>query len=314
MRELNKLLPNVESINIDKGDEKNWLEFQDKIEQIRLNEEDFITSKQLSILGQLIKLIKTRLTLKYTIKKEFFEQSMKTLYTILTTKRMIYTIKNRILTLMNELSTYKQYYTNFTFDYSFFWNEIIAIATRLKKADNIASAEIISNTLTIISKLLINIRSFNTLSVTDTDLMLTLAMSKLKDTRQQTCIEGVLLLIACLPTDYNGYDAILPQWVEIWLSITNNVSWDGKSNTCTLILHVYISYYTYPIAYYMQMYLLIPYTPYTLLIILLLNTYTYTCVIYSYVADPASTSKKAHPHLSMGLPQAGAAGQSQGSS
>ena len=242
MRELNKLLPNVESINIDKDDEKNWLEFQDKIEQIRLNEEDFITSKQLSLLGQLIKLIKTRLTLKYTMKKEFFEQSMKALYNILTTKQMIYTTKNRILTIMNELSTYKQYYTNFIFDYLFFWNEIIAIATRLKKADNIASAEIISNTLTITSKLLINIRSFNTLSVTDTDLMLTLAMSKLKDTRQQTCIEGVLLLITCLPTNYNGYDAILPQWVEIWLSITNNVSWDGKMHTIYSYAYPVISY------------------------------------------------------------------------
>ena len=60
----------------------------------------------------------------------------------------------------------------------------------------------------------------------------------------------------------------------------------------------------------MQMYTLIPHILYKILNTLFIHIY----VIYSYVADPASSSPKAHSYLPLGVTQAGAAGQGQGPS
>lgn len=43
------------------------------------------------------------------------------------------------------------------------------------------------------------------------------AMGKLGDLRYPTCMEGVLMLINCLPTDYPHYEQLLPRWVECWI-------------------------------------------------------------------------------------------------
>ena len=48
----------------------------------------------------------------------------------------------------------------------------------------------------------------------------------LKDTRHAACMEGVLLLVNCLPTGYTGYEKMLPQWIQIWGSISFNSNWD----------------------------------------------------------------------------------------
>lgn len=67
-------------------------------------------------------------------------------------------------------------------------------------------------------------RRFN--SVEDANAIVAEAMSKFIDMRTSVCIEGVLLLLTCLPTDFDNYDKYLPQWLSVWTSIENNLCWD----------------------------------------------------------------------------------------
>jgi hypothetical protein len=41
----------------------------------------------------------------------------------------------------------------------------------------------------------------------------------LKDTRYPPCLEGLLLLINCLPTDYDGYASVLPACVCVCMYV-----------------------------------------------------------------------------------------------
>lgn len=49
------------------------------------------------------------------------------------------------------------------------------------------------------------------------ELLVNSAMLKLQDLRYPTCMEGVLMLINCLPTDYAHYETLLPRWLECWI-------------------------------------------------------------------------------------------------
>jgi hypothetical protein len=52
------------------------------------------------------------------------------------------------------------------------------------------------------------------------------AMVKLSDLRVPTSIEGLLLLVCCLPTNFTQFDNYLPTWFEVWASIDHNQLWD----------------------------------------------------------------------------------------
>lgn len=58
-------------------------------------------------------------------------------------------------------------------------------------------------------------------------------MDKLRDLRFTGCVEGVVMLVNCLPTDYAHYEAMVPQWVQCWLGdaaaqggLDHNAHWD----------------------------------------------------------------------------------------
>lgn len=53
------------------------------------------------------------------------------------------------------------------------------------------------------------------------------AMDLLQDTRTALCVEGLQLLVVCLPTSFDAYDAYLPKWVHLLDSICGNRSWDA---------------------------------------------------------------------------------------
>jgi hypothetical protein len=50
----------------------------------------------------------------------------------------------------------------------------------------------------------------------DETAILAAANALLEDIRQPTCIEGVLILVNCLPTNFKGYDDLLPGWIKKW--------------------------------------------------------------------------------------------------
>eukprot|EP01034_Spumella_vulgaris_P023712 gene23712-29960_t len=51
-------------------------------------------------------------------------------------------------------------------------------------------------------------------------------MKLMEDTRHLRCVEGLILLVNCLPTNYSKYDEILPLWIQKWDLFHNNRFWD----------------------------------------------------------------------------------------
>jgi len=64
-------------------------------------------------------------------------------------------------------------------------------------------------------------------------------MAQLSDLRYPVSIQGILALVNCLPTDYKGYEQILPKWIELWIGRNNRyfcMFWCGDI-CATLVLH-----------------------------------------------------------------------------
>ena len=55
------------------------------------------------------------------------------------------------------------------------------------------------------------------------------ATAKLSDQRYPTCIEGLLMLVNCLPTDLPNYDQLLPRWLHCWMG-TGSASSSSSSS------------------------------------------------------------------------------------
>lgn len=53
------------------------------------------------------------------------------------------------------------------------------------------------------------------------------ATAKLSDQRYPTCIEGLLMLVNCLPTDLPDYDQLLPRWMHCWLGTGTEIGGSG---------------------------------------------------------------------------------------
>lgn len=107
------------------------------------------------------------------------------------------------------------------------WEEAFGIVTRARKHQVIASEAVLSGHVTTIIDLLHSARRFiNSQAVMDE--MVAMAMALLQDTRTPACLQGLVLLVTCLPTHYARYDEMLPQWVAIWNSIEHNAAWDAS--------------------------------------------------------------------------------------
>jgi hypothetical protein len=48
----------------------------------------------------------------------------------------------------------------------------------------------------------------------------------LQDRRHAHCVDGLLMMLNCLPTAYTGYAKWLPTWVTLWAAQPNNPQWD----------------------------------------------------------------------------------------
>jgi len=53
------------------------------------------------------------------------------------------------------------------------------------------------------------------------------ATAKLSDQRYPACIEGLLMLVNCLPTDLPDYDQLLPRWMHCWLGTGPGIDGSG---------------------------------------------------------------------------------------
>ena len=133
---------------------------------------------------------------------------------------------------MNGICSIRKHKIHTTFecyDWRLFWDQAISIVTRARKIESISSGEA-----------LIEYLSNYVVSHCHRFVSEEQAMNKLADTRQFSCVEGLIILVNCLPSYYIGYDRILPKWLNLWRSINFSPVWDA----CWLTLFVRARYHT----------------------------------------------------------------------
>lgn len=108
-----------------------------------------------------------------------------------------------------------------------FWQNALDIACRNKKDQSLASENPIIAYMTKLVEFLHGSRKYLIQTREECDTLIEESMVKLKDLRQVLLsFDGLLMMVNCLPTDYSGYDSVLPKWVALWCSISHNAQWD----------------------------------------------------------------------------------------
>ena len=217
----NLALPVVASIA--KNDEDNWNEIQ-KLMSACLQEEDVVDAKDL---GRLLRLVESRLTMKYTNNVATLSTIVDTILTIYSKKRISIPMKLKSLSTMTSIFKYRKNALNLSvsYDYKPFWDEMYAICTRNAKDVSCGSESLNSKLFQTLLDFLHEARYYT--SQEEADGMVTDAMALLSDIRSSNHMFGVHLLVLCLPTEYDKYDKWVPIWLEQLASVTHNEGWDA---------------------------------------------------------------------------------------
>ena len=85
-----------------------------------------------------------------------------------------------------------------------FWQDVLDICCRMKKDLSIASEQPIVGYMGKLTELLHASRRYLVRTEDEADSMVMEAMKQLEDTRHVYCVDGLLMLYNCLPTDYKG--------------------------------------------------------------------------------------------------------------
>lgn len=216
----NGLLPDDIKSSIPSDDQKNWLEIEKCLKEI-VDQKVFVDSKTL---GKCVRLIHTRINLKYYFDINKREHALRILIDTLQ-KNVAAPMKIKVLGVMSQMCKGNRVGSmTINLQWEYFWNEAIALATRTRKTKSIASEQL---TISIVKNLITFLHDARRLvSDEEANKIVTLAMAKMEDLVRLNHVEGVILLTTCLPTDYNGYDEILPRWLAMWQSVEHNHDWD----------------------------------------------------------------------------------------
>ena len=110
------------------------------------------------------------------------------------------------------------------------WKQLLQnamnIAGRAVKDQSLAAEAPIVAYMSKLIEFLHGSRKYLTSSTEECDILIAESMEKLKDLRQVYCIEGLLMMVNCLPANYSGYENILPKWISVWCSVSQNAKWD----------------------------------------------------------------------------------------
>lgn len=209
--------------NIAANDADNWNEIQ-KLMEMCLQKEDVVDAKDL---GRLLRLIESRLTLKYTNNVSTLSAIIDTLLTIYSKKRISIPMKLKSLNVMTTIFKYRKNALNLSvvYDYKPFWDEMYAVCTRNAKDLSCGSESLNSKLFQTLLEFLHEARYYT--SQEEAESMVENAMDLLSDLRSSNHMFAVHMLVLCLPTAYANYD----KWVAIWLeklaSVTLNDGWDA---------------------------------------------------------------------------------------
>jgi hypothetical protein len=222
MNKSNLLLCEPERVSIADDDALNLIEAFKSLDELE-KEGDIVDNR---VLEKTFRLILSRKSLKYIADKELLTRAVNIFHHTLLTKKLSFRMKSSILAHMLQICKKNGDLVLNPIDYKTLWQDALDIASRLKKDQSLASE---TNIITYMAKLvefLHGSRHYLIKDKNECDLLIKESMLKLQDMRQVFCIDGLLMMVNCLPTDYAGYAEFVPQWIEIWSSISHNSQWD----------------------------------------------------------------------------------------
>ena len=242
---LNQLLPKPEFSTIRDDDTINLNEILESLSCLNKktnneNDDDDLVV-DLNVVNKLFTLLNFRRSLKFQCTDDLFENVLNTIYHTYSSKPCTISVKSVLLHILNDICSIRKHknHTKFEcYDWRLCWDQAISIVTRAKKIESISSGEALVEYLSKLCSFTYHCRSF--VSSEQSHLIIQESMNKLADTRQSSCVEGLILLVNCLPSDYIDYDSILPKWLILWRSINFSPVWDA----CWLTLFVRARYHT----------------------------------------------------------------------
>lgn len=218
---LNELLPKTEQVSITDDDTHNLYELNQNLKQLDI-ECEILDAKKVTTI---CRIIRVRKALKYDFPLELREYALNVIHNAVVSRRSSPSLNSKVLQVMDDLCKENEDFKSFKVNWRFFWELAVSTATRARKTESIASAEILVTSLAKTGQFLRRVR--RSLTAAEADDVVTEAMKTLEDLREQPSTEGVLQMVLCLPTEYTGYDTVLPQWIRIWNSIQHNDAWDA---------------------------------------------------------------------------------------
>jgi hypothetical protein len=221
MHVYNELLPECEKSYIledDQDELKKLLACLDEVESDPSNNIDPIK------FGKMLRLLRTRLVLKYQRSDELCDRILNVLYKLMSTKNASIAQRRSLVNMMHSFLKKKPKNLSFSFDWKLFWHEIRAISLRLNRSESVSNPHVTTDFLTVLVEFLHCARY-----MLPDNVGLEIAHEAtelLSDVRNPACYEGLLLLVLCLPTAFQHYDEYLPKWIHIWSNVSHNPVWD----------------------------------------------------------------------------------------
>lgn len=221
MHPINELLPRYEQESIEENDQKN-LEALEVIFTTILTGEHIVSSK---LFGQALRLLDSRLTLKYTANVQILSKFTTDILHIYLTKRLSIPMKIKGLSVVTKILKYRKFGLDVVIPWETFWDEIFSICTRSSKDQSIACEGLNMKFFEALVFFVHEARHY--FPPTAAQEILDEGMTLLDDLRNPLSFFGIEMLVLLLPTTSSlNYDAILPKWVELFSRLTENETWD----------------------------------------------------------------------------------------
>ena len=161
-----------------------------------------------------MRLVSTRRLLKYTPNGAILSRTVNVFHDLLMEKRLSFVMKTKLLTEMHKIckkSTADPLVGLRPIAWKSLWKEAMDIAGREKKDQSLASELPIVGYMTRVVEFIHGSRDYFTMSNEEADALVQQAMDMLQDPRHVHCVDGLLMLLNCLPTKYHNYAHWLPQ-------------------------------------------------------------------------------------------------------
>jgi len=232
----NQLLPEVIRVDLAHDESDSLHQIEQSVAEIATTLREKARLVENKMTGKLVRQISTHLSMKYILTVAMLDSTVGTLMDLFLSNHLSVPMKIRVLDSMKSLlkaanskflgpsggsdGANHNNRMKFRFNYLPIWRDIMNIISRDGRGTAVCSEQILSELLTAMVDFLHGARQYIRTDGTGDESIEALveeAMHKLRDVRFTGSVEGVVMLVTCLPTFYDHYDTLVPRWVECWL-------------------------------------------------------------------------------------------------